>query len=55
MSTVDIAGDRFHQGRKRGYAPQAPRLPLRENPLGLTISLGILGALHHLAPEHRKP
>jgi hypothetical protein len=55
MLAIEGARDRVHQDRERAEAPQATRLPQREDPLDPTIALRVVGALHQLAPEDGKP
>ena len=55
MPAIEITGDRFDQDWKRGEAPQATRLPQREDALHPAIALLVVGPLHELAPEHGEP
>jgi Type IV secretory system Conjugative DNA transfer len=51
---VEGAGDGFHQDGERGNAPEPARLPQREDALDPAVPLGIVSALHQLAPEDGK-
>jgi hypothetical protein len=55
MLAVEGARDCRYQHREGGHAPQATRLPQREDPLHSTIALLVVAPLHQLAPEHREP
>jgi hypothetical protein len=54
MLAVEGSGDRFNQHGERGNAPETPRLPQREDAFDPAIPLGIVGALHDLAPKDGK-
>jgi len=52
MLAVEVAPHRFNQNWEGGLAAQATRFPHREEALDPAIAFVIIGALHHLAPEH---
>jgi hypothetical protein len=55
MLVVKVARDGVHQDWEGGYAPQVAGLSHRQDPLHPAVPLLVVGALHHLAPEHGKP
>jgi hypothetical protein len=55
MLAAEVAADCLDQHWVHGSAPQAAGFPQREHPLHSAIPLGIVGALHDLAPEDGKP
>ena len=55
MPAIEITDDCFDQDWERGEAPQATRLPQREDAFYPAIALLVVGPLHELAPEHGEP
>ena len=54
MLAIEVTRDRVHQDGERGEAPQATRLPHREDSLDPAIALLVIAALQQFPPEHRE-
>ena len=52
---MERAGHGVHQHGEGRPAPQATRLPQREEALDPAIALLVVAAMHHPAPEHGEP